>query len=139
MRLVPLLVVAALCAPPIIRAQDAANVSASAAAGFIPERLARLDTWVQQQVDARKIPGAVVLIVRDGGVAYHKAFGVRDLDTKVPQQRDDIFRIASQTKAITSGSAATSSRRSTPRRASMRRAPRDRCWPRASTGWGGCH
>jgi CubicO group peptidase (beta-lactamase class C family) len=102
MRLLPLLVAAALCAPPIIRAQDAANVSASAAAGFIPERLARLDTWVQQQVDARKIPGAVVLIVRDGGVAYHKAFGVRDLDTKVPQQRDDIFRIASQTKAITS-------------------------------------
>lgn len=102
MRLLHFLVAAGVCCPPRVFAQDAPVVSAAATAGFIPERLARIDTWVQQQVDNRKIPGAVVMIVHDGGVAYYKAFGVRDLETKVPQRRDDIFRIASQTKAITS-------------------------------------
>src|SRR4051812_21113001 len=102
MRLLHLLVAAATCAPSLIGAQGAGDLSRSAAAGFIPERLARIDTWVQRQVAERKIPGAVVMIVRDGEVAYHKSFGVRDLETGAPQRRDDIFRIASQTKAITS-------------------------------------
>ena len=102
MRLLRLLLAATVCAAPLAHGQDAARVSASAASGFYADRLARIDTWVQQQVDGGKIPGAVVMIVRDGGVAYYKAFGVRDIATKVPQRRDDIFRIASQTKAITS-------------------------------------
>ncbi len=76
--------------------------SASNGAAFDANRLARLDSTVQKLVTDQRIPGAVVLLVRDGKVAYHKAFGVRDLGTKAPLQRDDIFRMASQTKAITS-------------------------------------
>ena len=46
--------------------------------------------------------GATALIIRDGKVAYHKAIGFNDFDTKAPLQKEGIFRIASQTKAITS-------------------------------------
>ncbi len=42
------------------------------------------------------------MIVKDGRVVYHKAFGVRDLDSSAQQRTDDIFRIFSQTKAVTS-------------------------------------
>lgn len=57
---------------------------------------------VTRLVAAQRIPGAVVMLMLDGQVAYHKAFGYRDIATKAPLRRDDIFRIASQTKAITS-------------------------------------
>ena len=101
MRLLRALVATACLSPMLARGQSPA-ISPTAAAAFVPERLAHIDTWVQRQVDERKIPGAVVMIVHDGGVAYYKAFGMRDMTTGAPQRRDDIFRIASQTKAITS-------------------------------------
>ncbi|MDQ2666610.1 MAG: beta-lactamase family protein [Gemmatimonadota bacterium] len=102
MRLLRVLIATAFFCPGLAPAQTSARSPTAATVGFIPDRLARIDTWVQQQVDAKKIPGAVVMIVRDGHVAYYKAFGLRDMTTRAPQQRDDIFRIASQTKAITS-------------------------------------
>lgn len=73
-----------------------------ASGGFDPERLARIDRWAQDLVAKKQIPGAVVMMVRGGETAYHKAYGVRDLGTGAPMRTDDIFRIASQTKAITS-------------------------------------
>src|SRR3954447_5970841 len=72
------------------------------AAAFDPDRLARIDAWIQKLMADRRIPGAVVMLVRDGRVAYHKSFGTRDLGSGEPLRTDDIFRIASQTKAITS-------------------------------------
>ena len=72
------------------------------AAVFFPARLARLDSVFGTLVADQRIPGAVVMLVKDGAVVVHKAYGVRDLGTKVPMRTDDIFRIASQTKAITS-------------------------------------
>ncbi|MBL0171112.1 MAG: beta-lactamase family protein [Gemmatimonadaceae bacterium] len=72
------------------------------APSFIPARVERIDQWVESLIAAKRIPGAVVMLVRDGRVEYHKAYGVRDLGTKTPMRTDDIFRIASQTKAITS-------------------------------------
>lgn len=71
------------------------------AAGFSSERLARIDAMVSDAIARGTIPGAVVFISRRGQVVMHKAYGVRDAGTQVPMQRDDIFRIASQSKAIT--------------------------------------
>ena len=76
--------------------------AASATSPFHADRLARIDRWVEGLIDAKKIPGAVVMLVHDGKTAHHKAYGVRDLGTGAPMRTDDIFRIASQTKAITS-------------------------------------
>lgn len=72
------------------------------AVGFSSKRLARIDALIQPVVAKGDIPGVVVLIVRDGQIVMHKAYGVRDAGTRVPLQKDDIFRIASQSKAITS-------------------------------------
>lgn len=66
------------------------------------ERLNRIDRMLQQGIDSGWIAGAVGFIARDGKIVYDKSFGVRDIETKAPMRRDDIFRIASQTKAITS-------------------------------------
>ena len=73
-----------------------------AGTGFDPVRLARIDSTMNRLVAAQRIPGAVVLLVQDGRVAYQKAFGVSDMTTRTPLRTDGIFRIASQTKAITS-------------------------------------
>ena len=90
--------------PFALSAQPAATAPAPAVAvtSFTPSRLARVDSLVNRLIAEQRIPGAVVMLVRDGRVEYHNAFGYRDLGTKAPMRRDDIFRIASQTKAITS-------------------------------------
>jgi CubicO group peptidase (beta-lactamase class C family) len=73
-----------------------------AAAGFDKERLTRLDNYFKEQIEKERAPGIAVLIVRNGKVAYHKAFGYNDDEKKQPLDKNAIFRIASQTKAITS-------------------------------------
>jgi len=70
--------------------------------GFLPERLARIDTAIEAEIAAGRIPGAVALVAIDGQVAYHKAFGMADIESARAQRTDDIFRIASMSKAITS-------------------------------------
>jgi CubicO group peptidase (beta-lactamase class C family) len=71
-------------------------------AGFSSERLARIDAMMNDAIAKGQIPGAVVFISRGGRVVLHKAYGVRDAETRAPMRRDAIFRIASQSKAITS-------------------------------------
>lgn len=66
------------------------------------ERLARIDKMLQQNIDSGWIAGAVGLIARDGKIVYDKSFGVNNIEAKTLMRTDDIFRIASQTKAITS-------------------------------------
>jgi CubicO group peptidase (beta-lactamase class C family) len=72
------------------------------AGGFSSKRLARIDTILKEYVDKGRMNGAVAMIVHEGKIVYYKNFGYNDLDTKTPLQKDGIFRIASQTKAITS-------------------------------------
>lgn len=66
------------------------------------ERLNRIDTMLLQSIDKGWISGAVGFIARDGKIIYNRSFGVSDLENKLPMQTDNIFRIASQTKAIAS-------------------------------------
>jgi CubicO group peptidase (beta-lactamase class C family) len=66
------------------------------------ERLERIDKMLQLYVDSGWVAGEVGFIARDGKIIYNKSFGVSDLDKKTPMKNDNIFRIASQTKAITS-------------------------------------
>ena len=72
------------------------------AAGFSSERLARIDREMNDWVQKGWIQGSTAIIIRNGKIAYHKAAGYNDLEAKTPMQKDNIFRIASQTKAITS-------------------------------------
>ena len=69
--------------------------------GFVQERLGRIDTVINAEISKGKIPGAVALVALNGKLAYFKSFGFSDIDTKTPMQKDNIFRMASMTKAIT--------------------------------------
>ena len=70
--------------------------------GMSDERLALIDSMCEDAVSESQIPGVVALVARNGKIVYHKAFGMADNETGRILKRDDIFRIASQTKAITS-------------------------------------
>jgi CubicO group peptidase (beta-lactamase class C family) len=71
-------------------------------ATFSATRLARVDAVLQEHVDANRIAGAVALVFRDGKPIYERAFGWSDKEAGRRMTTDTIFRIASQTKAITS-------------------------------------
>jgi CubicO group peptidase (beta-lactamase class C family) len=68
--------------------------------GFSKERLQKISAWLQSDVDKKIIPGAVVLILRKGKIAYYEAFGYQDREKNIPMARNSIFRIASMTKPI---------------------------------------
>lgn len=70
--------------------------------GFSAERLARIDKIVQQYIDSGWINGAIGLVARNGQIVYHKGLGFDNKAAGKPMTKDAIFRIASQTKAITS-------------------------------------
>ncbi len=72
------------------------------AAGMSTERLSKIDGFMNDLVVKNAIPGSVVFVARNGKIVLHKAYGYDDIETKTPLKKDHIFRIASQTKAITS-------------------------------------
>ena len=72
------------------------------AAGMSPERLARIDEMCQKAVAKGDVPGIVALVARKGKIVYFKSFGMADNREHRTLKRNDIFRIASQSKAITS-------------------------------------
>lgn len=77
------------------------NYSVGACATFDAQRLGRIDNALQKLVDEKTIPHAVTFVARHGKVVHHKAYGWRDVENKIPCQKEDIFRIVSQTKAVT--------------------------------------
>lgn len=70
--------------------------------GVSAERLARIDIMCTEAVQSGDLPGIVSMVVRNGKIIHWKAYGMADNQAGRVLKRDDIFRIASQTKAITS-------------------------------------
>jgi CubicO group peptidase (beta-lactamase class C family) len=69
---------------------------------FSTDRLQRIDRVLQQYIDENRLAGAVALVLRDGQPVYERAFGWSDKEAGRRMTTDTIFRIASQTKALTS-------------------------------------
>jgi CubicO group peptidase (beta-lactamase class C family) len=69
--------------------------------GFSSERLERLHALMQQTVDQKQIPGIVTILARHGKVVDYCAYGVSDLGSGNPIQKDAIFRDFSMTKPVT--------------------------------------
>lgn len=69
--------------------------------GMSSERLARIDSMCMDAIQKNQVPGVVALVARNGSIVYHKAFGMADNLSNRKLGKDDIFRIASMTKAIT--------------------------------------
>jgi CubicO group peptidase (beta-lactamase class C family) len=96
-----LTVIFAVCVT-VLCAQKVSPATTPEVAGFSSERLKRIDDGLQKFVSDRWVNGGVALVIRNNKIVYHKAFGYDDPSTKELFAKDDIFRIASQTKAITS-------------------------------------
>src|SRR6187455_2898598 len=79
----------------------------ASAVNVSPERLKRIDQFIQGQINNGLLNGSIAFVARDGKIIYNKAFGLDDTDKKTPLKTDAIFRIASQSKAITCVAAMT--------------------------------
>ena len=85
-----------------VKKSPALTEAAPETVGVSSERIARIDQMVAGEVLNGNLPGAVALIARNGKIVFWKAYGMADNQAGNEMKRDAIFRIASQTKAITS-------------------------------------
>src|SRR5260370_40530312 len=67
-----------------------------------PDRIARIDRFLQGYVDENRVAGAVALVLRDGKSFYERAVGWSDKEAGRKMKVATIFRIASQSKALPS-------------------------------------
>ncbi len=70
--------------------------------GINKERVSKINSMLDEAISKEQVPGLVAMIVKDGKVIYHEAKGFADVESNQPMEKNSIFRIASQTKAITS-------------------------------------
>jgi len=70
-------------------------------AGFSSERLARIKPVMQKFIDRKWLPNAVMLVAREGKIVHCEALGYQDCARKTPAKTDTIFRLYSNSKAIT--------------------------------------
>src|SRR3954468_3557198 len=70
-------------------------------AGFSSKRLERARSALKEDVEAKRFPGAVLVIVHNGKIATYDAVGYQERATQVAMKKDSIFRIASMSKPIT--------------------------------------
>ena len=97
-------IIAAVASAPALLAA-AAQLGPPRGARLSLEKLARIDDFINAEVAAGKIPGAIVLIQRHGKPVYFKTFGKRDVEAGTAMTEDAIFPIHSVTKTVTSVSA----------------------------------
>jgi len=94
-----------LASPPsFVELRGAAQTTARAtpdSVGLSAERLQNATAVLRQAVADRKIAGAVALVARHGRIAYLESVGLQSLETRAPMSERTLFRIYSQTKAIT--------------------------------------
>lgn len=70
-------------------------------AGFSSKRLEKTRQALKADVENKRVPGAVLILVRNGKVATYDAIGYQDRAEQTPMKKDSIFRVASMSKPIT--------------------------------------
>lgn len=68
--------------------------------GVSKEGIANLDATLESFINDSRVPCATAFVAKGGNVIYEKSFGVKDLETQVPAETDDIYVLFSQTKAV---------------------------------------
>ncbi|MEA2864078.1 MAG: hypothetical protein QOC84_2034, partial [Bradyrhizobium sp.] len=68
--------------------------------GFSQQGLTRLDDFFAREIAAKRVPGAVVAIARDGKLVHYKAYGQLDATKGTPMPLDAVFALASMTKPM---------------------------------------
>ena len=69
--------------------------------GLSTSRLARVTGWMRRWVDSGRLPGLLVAVVRNDGLAWFETCGYRDVESRRAVEPDTIYRIYSMTKPIT--------------------------------------
>src|SRR3954452_11538753 len=69
-------------------------------AGFSPAGLSRLDDFFAREISAKRVPGSVVAIARDGKLVHYRAYGQLDPAKGTPMPLDAVFALASMTKPM---------------------------------------
>ncbi len=69
-----------------------------ATVGLNAERLQKIDSICKEAIAKQATPGCVVLVAKDGKIAYEKAFGTLSYDKKEPVYRESLYDMASVTK-----------------------------------------
>jgi CubicO group peptidase (beta-lactamase class C family) len=70
-------------------------------AGLSSARLERIDTLMEETIDAGALAGAVTLVARNGEIVHLEAHGMANIEAREAMRTDSIFRIASMTKPVT--------------------------------------
>ncbi len=83
-----------------VSAQGLPRAKSPEEVGLSSERLNRIDTALESDIEKGQIPGAVVLVARKGKIAYFKSFGRRHKEKSFPMEKDSIFRVYSMTKSV---------------------------------------
>ena len=97
-RLIPLVLIASL----------GCTVSGGAAPGKLglsSEKLQKIAPVIAEMIEKKKIAGEVIIIAKDGQIAFLEAWGKQDIEAGKPMRPDTIFRIYSMTKAIATAAA----------------------------------
>ena len=94
-----LLAGALVCAASFAQSLPVANRPEDA--GFSSKRLEKARHAFEADVEKKRMPGAVLLIVHNGKVVADDAIGYQERATQTPMKKDSIFRVASMSKPIT--------------------------------------
>lgn len=70
-------------------------------AGVNEGKISEMDSLLQSFVDQKKLNCVVGFVAKGGNVVYEKAFGLKDVENRIPATVDDYYVLFSQTKAIT--------------------------------------
>ncbi len=87
---------------PLSLAAQVLSPAVQPTADFDQKKLEAVDALIKSFVEKNHLVGAVTLVVKNNQLVHYKGHGYADLATKKPMPADAIFRIMSQTKAITS-------------------------------------
>ena len=91
-----------LLVTPALGAESLPTATTAESVGLSSDRLERLRTVMQEYADEGRVAGVVTYVARSGRIAHLEAAGMADIEAGRAMQKDTIFRIASQTKALTS-------------------------------------
>ncbi|SDZ48861.1 MULTISPECIES: serine hydrolase domain-containing protein [Rhodonellum] len=86
---------------PSIKSSPLLTAASPKSVGISPDRLKKLDAMLEDAIKNEEVPGLVALIAKNGKIIYHAAKGFSSVENDKAMPKDAIFRIASQTKAIT--------------------------------------
>lgn len=81
---------------------DGIPSASPASKGMVAERLTRIRPVLQAEIDAQRMPGAVLLVARQGAVVHSEVIGSQDPTSGKPLKRDSLFRAYSMTKPLVS-------------------------------------